>query len=284
MDVRTISAFPLDLEFVCHFDDKIYSSKLVMEKIQKLIDPQTIYWYFGPYGLSDSGAHFYKKNFLHPLENKSITWLYDLTAWRSLRAKNLSFEDNKFLKKINDFGLTAIKTVTSKGFFEWLNSENNPEIIAYVNDTIFKRESIFKASESHAPSNIKICEVFESHSKMLEEIKDLDCQKVYSALQYLEGIYLITLIAEKKFKEDATEVNISFVLPNDEQKYYNQKTFELDARFILQHKLAQISNLKKLTVYFHSFSFNFITDRPYLGGKIIEEKNVAVNLFQKTKI
>lgn len=136
--------------------------------------------------------------------------------------------------------------------------------------------------------DIRIGEIFNQSSEMLKPIFDVDCNKAYSAFQYLEAIYLITHIVDARLSlpNADKEINIAFVLPNDENKYYNPENammIQEDIRVISSLKFGQALNEKKLNVSFIPFGYKHIDSRPYLDGKTITSMDRSYFENQKTK-
>jgi hypothetical protein len=263
---------------------KNLSRQELIQAIAQVQKPQVIFWYIGEYGLREQGVNYYKKDLKKILEtdNQSTCVLYDLTAWAALKDKTKSlYDSNSNMERISQFGISGLKTLKSNDFFEWLEKENNPKTVSYFQDVVLKRPFIFKASQGFPNTNIKIGEVFKKGCPILTPHFERDCGKSYSALQYLEGYYLISQLVEEGISQGLSEINLIFALPNDEWKYYEDKDNSLmqDVSSLTKEKLCEKTKNLKVNILF--YTFNFTQDsrsRPYNAGS----KNI--DTIQKSQI
>jgi hypothetical protein len=122
-----------------------------------------------------------------------------------------------------------------------------------------------------------IGDIFRRQCAVLEELYEKSASKCYSALQYLEGIYLVQTLIRKVLeqKSETKEINLVFALPNDEHLYYwnEQGQFAKDVETILEEELGAELKNKRVNVMFYAFQFGKnSSNRPYNTGQTnIEE-------------
>lgn len=248
----------------------------LIDEISKIPKPQVMLWYFGVDGLKKEGVNFYKKNLskILNLSNEATCSLYDLTAWGAL--KNRSVEITAFntnALSINQFQISRLACVLSCEFFGWLKKEEDPAIVSYINNVILKREFIFKGSEDYNAGEIKVGEIFQNSCPLINNILERDSIKSYSALQYIEGCYLVLRMVESQI--DNAEINLVFALPNNENDYYQdeEKSFKKDVTALLQEKFKERLKNKRVNLFFLAFKFGKTSigrpnnKRPYTAGR-----------------
>lgn len=98
----------------------------------------------------------------------------------------------------------------------------------------------------------------------LEELGNQDTALAYSALQYIEGLYLVSRIVQSQ-----RNPNIVFILPNDEHKYYVAENggFETDLRQVLIAQEGLDVSRRRITVSVQTFTYMDAQNaRPYIGS------------------
>lgn len=265
--VKTV--FPCQGPCSLSLDTTIHESTVAMAKMNELENPQMILWYAGESSLVEEGATFYKNEILSHLNRPGKFHLYDLASWEGLRKKKAKITtETKMSQRINTLKLSHIVAIHSADFLKDLATENNPEVIAYYNDIIFKDPLLFTNSIDRKINGILVQDKMPVSA--LKAIHGMDTAQTYSALQYLEGIYLVKRIVQASQGE---ENNIVFLLPNDEYKYYVTPNLSRDMNAVLSN--SGILN-KKINIFFKSFQFGkSIKDRPYImKGKKVNEKTI----------
>jgi hypothetical protein len=100
-----------------------------------------------------------------------------------------------------------------------------------------------------------------------------DTGKFYSSLQYVEGCFIIQTILERIFckpiAHSQKRVDIQFILPNDEYKYYFDlhSTFQKDVHYIVAHTCSLLG-VDSISVNVEFLTYPFGDDfskRPYNG-------------------
>lgn len=214
----------------------------------------------------EEGAKFYRDEIFNHYSSGKFH-LYDLAAWEGLRKfKSKITAENKITPEINRLALKKYSAIASAAFLDDLAEEKNPKVISYYNNVILKNPALMVHSATRRKNNVLIKEKLPGES--VKEIHDLDTASAYSALQYLEGIYLIKKIIQDRHGKDT---NIVFLLPNDEYKYYTTPELEKDVNTILGFTMSHIPEVR---VLFKSFKFgDDIHLRPYImkGAKVTTE-------------
>lgn len=155
--------------------------------------------------------------------------------------------------------------IKSSEFFKWLISEKNEKIICYIKK-IFNRTELYEVSKDYKNSNTTIKDIF-GNIQIFDDIKDKDSAKCYSVFQYIEMLFLISNFVLNNRSND--NVNLWFLLPNDETKYYTYKYFNNDIVCML--KFMNID--AQPNVNFLPFVYGKKLDhRPYLFGKKYVDK------------
>lgn len=252
-------------------------------EIAKLANPQVILWYIGPQGFKEEGANFCRdrvRNMLK-LPNKPECYLYDLTAWGAFAEIERTINEvNANVNVINDFAIERLRCFPSQDILQSMQKEENGKIVKYVQDIVSQRSFIFKASENQDPVNKTVLEVFngccpmlngycpilQGREKVKTEILKLDAAKAYSAVQYIEGLYLVERMIKECLRKGLPEINIVFALPENEWKYYqdSSQSFFADLAVFLKERFGKVLLGKTVNVMFYTFSCP--PKRYYLAG------------------
>lgn len=251
----------------------------MLKDISLLEQPEVIFWYIGEYGLKTEGVNFYKKRLMQPMSKiapQANCRLYDLTAWKALRDRDVPLSAyNPNVDRINGFSMPNLSCMKSSEFFSWLNDDQSSETsknrLGYLCNFVTNRDFIFKASKLKSDNKIQMAELFPFGGEN-------DTAKWYSALQYMEGLYLVEKIfsqACEKFRrtgDDNAPCNIVFALPNDEYKYYEDpnNNFVRDIKILLSNRGEFIG--REINIFFYCFKFNKLENRPYNAGKAVIEE------------
>jgi len=257
-------------------------------KIQKILsqtdNPQIIVWFSGEDGLSIRGVDFYNKNLIKRLEQKRLTYnlyLYDLYAWVGLKgdAQRL-FACNPILKNTPKNPLVSF--LYSANFFLGLFDARDKDFFASIFQTL-ERKFIFDCSQKYIQmdplkylnkrSFLDIGSKIESVPEFLMQTENAakDTGLLYSALQYLEGLWLTREIVRTNIFRGNRSINIIFLLPKGESTYYrpsngNSEYFRSDLEYFLRTdlRILQLADLN-ITVCFKEFEYSANgTSRPYV--------------------
>lgn len=230
-------------------------------KVSHLDSPDIVIWYIGTSGLKESCARFYQREIIDPIltnSSRSIFWLVDLTAWSALKDKNSSISNySSISEKINGFCDFRIKCFKSSDFFGRIECINNIDFISYFQRAL-SRNSLWINSKDFKDNDIYVKDVFGSNCNLMSVFNDRMASKSYSMLQYLEGCFIIEeIVMENVLIRKKSDIQIVFLLPNDETKYYqcDSESFIKDIRFTLLNSLRDLFGKLKISVDFFSFNY-----------------------------
>lgn len=250
----------------------------ILEETSGMKDPQVYLWYIGCNGFRTESASFYKDLLTAFLERKIKCNLYDLTAWGAFKETRFRLEQsNKNVERINSLALGCLQAIKSSDFFLWLKNENNTKTSEYLKSTVLVRKEIFKPSESREDTKVTLGEVFNRNCPVFEKEYDRNSAKAYSAVQYIEGYYLIQKAVETRLDQEI--INIVFALPNDEWKFYAKEEgcFANDIHELLQATFGDKLKGKRVNIFFSCFKYQIElgkvnqNDRPYNEGGTIKK-------------
>jgi len=229
--------------------------------------PLDIYcWYEGPQGLPRSGATFYKESFFEPLlrQKEDVTLnIYSLKGWDFGRtASNMC--DTPLGKAINRLNNVAIQALYSSSFFQYsLSIPQESPLYRLVLEELPKKQWLAELSKGYKPKGQSVAHLLEEQPSLFDAIRDLDVSEGYSYMQYIEGYYLIKKAVEKAINQDLSKVQVAFVLPNDEGKYY--KDLPQDLEPMLQADFGQALNSMEIDTSFLFFPYgDKLSARPYI--------------------
>lgn len=206
------------------FSDPI-SSEEVVRNLALIGGPIDIYcWYEGTQGLPKRGAQFMKEEILEPLFSlkKDVKlYLYSLRAWDFKNNINNMCISTTLGEAINRIHQTAIECLYSSSFFRYCAqvSTDSP-LYAFFNQELIKKKELIKLSAHERIIGCKVAALFDHHHSLFDCIKEWDVASAYSLMQYVEGYYLIRESVKKGLLKGQKKINVAFVLPNDEGKYY----------------------------------------------------------------
>jgi hypothetical protein len=252
----------------------------IIKNLQNIPNLQIVLWYIGCYGLKKTCVEFYKKFIISPtLETTFNTtfWLVDLTAWNSFKIKKNSINHyNSCSTTIDSFPAKIIKSLKSSSIFEKMCNINCMLEINYLK-TALARDFLIQPSQHFSKSLVQIDEIFPKNSWIATHFLGQDTAKTYSIFQYLEAYLIIDeLITKVAPSPESNSLEIAFLLPNDELKYYRDQanSFQKDIEFLLT-KRAHISPIN-LKIKFFNFQYgNSPEHRPY---------NAPGKTFKKNKL
>lgn len=247
---------------------------------QQIDCPHIILWYIGCYGLKKEGVEFYKNFVINPIRksNQNATfWLVDLTAWNAFKTTSGSISKyNSCCNVIDDFGDKKLKCIKSSFIFNKMCELSCETELAYLKQ-VLSRDFLFEASKKFPFSHLCIGDIFPRDSWISAEYFACDSAKMYSAFQYLEAYFIVEEIVIKHVMKGANSLDLVFLLPNDEFKYYQfqENSFRRDVHFLLAKRVPDL-NLK-LNIQFISFNFGENQqNRPYnMPGKTLKQKHLT---------
>lgn len=182
-----------------------------------------VYWYIGKNGFKKGAVNYYQPILSKNISNGILPFIVDLTAWKALDKEKKGKKKKQKIYKISDYHESAIsldaekiKTLLSGEYFTLLKKVTEQDQVFPLLKDIANRSSLRELSNGYDDAGKTIKDLFEGNCPALEDIYHLDTAKTYSILQYIEMLFYIEMILTKKKDIE----RISFILPNDEFKYY----------------------------------------------------------------
>lgn len=226
-------------------------------------------WYEGPSVITKLGAKFLKEKLFEPLYNRkgdAKLLLYSLEAWNFQRNVNSMNETTPKGIRINSINKIFIECIYASSFFKFCTQYNQEApLYRLVNEELPRKQWLAELSANRNPRGKTIKEIFDQQPTLVDCIKEWDVCKSYSILQYLEGYYLIREALIKGLEQEKQKIQVAFVLPNDEAKYYQDLPEDIEK--MLKAEFGEKLNGLELNVYFRFYEYgSSISSRPYLGS------------------
>lgn len=201
------------------------SPELVVKNLASIGGPIDIYcWYEGSQFLPQLGANFMKTSLFEPLyklNQDAKLYLYSLKAWDLKKSISKMPSSTPLGEAINRINKAAIECIYSFSFFQYCTEiRKESGIYEFLNEELPKKKWLFTLSENQRKKGTTVAELFCERTSLFDSIKDLDVSAAYSPMQYVEGYYLIQESVRKGLLNGQKKIQIAFVLPNDESKYY----------------------------------------------------------------
>lgn len=209
----------------------------------KYANPQMIVWYSGEDGLTKRCFDFYQSQLINKLysgENKNKDWclyLYDLWAWRGLKCSlDVLLDQKQGMRWLDEHS----EVIPSGTFFASL-LHNDSFMAAFfkkiMDDTLKEgpRAFIFDKSKTYPDNHQSFIGLFKGYNQgsscsLLAHPAFLypktgtggfkDTAKSYSALQYLEGLWLAIQMIQQNVNNGIRNIQLFFILPTGETDYY----------------------------------------------------------------
>lgn len=224
-------------------------------------------WYEGSQYLPKTGALFMKRQFFDPLYRlnpKAKLCLYSLRAWNFKKNVGEIKATTPLGEAINRINTQAVECIYSSSFFEYCRQISKSELSTFLSQELPKKEWLFQLSKNSRKKNMTMNDFFNHQSSLFDCIKDLDVSSAYSAMQYIEGFYLIQESVRKGILKNQQKILISFILPNDESKYYLDLPKDIEKMLHLEFKEKLID--LEIRIFFYFFKYGESTaSRPYIG-------------------
>lgn len=243
------------------------SPNLIVKKLISIKGPVDIYcWYEGPYYLPKSGAQFMKNCIFEPLyksKQDAKLCLYSLKAWSKENIADMK-PSEPLGKAINRINTAVVQCIYSSSFFQYcMEVSKESSLYAFIKEELPKKKWLFNLSEGRKPTGITVAKLFSDRTSLFDCIKNLDLALAYSPMQYVEGYYLIQESVKKGLLEGEKKIEIVFLLPNDESKYYVDFTNDIET--MLQLDFGKDLMGIEIRISFHFFKYGeVLTLRPYV--------------------
>lgn len=233
----------------------------VINSLATIKGPVDIYcWYEGPTCLPINGATFMKKYLFEPLfalKKDAKLFLYSLNGWNfntKTFAANIS-PTTALGRAINTINNAAIECIYASSFFNYCTktAENAP-IYSIIKKELPNKTWLSDLSKDRIPIGMTIEKFFNQTISLLDCIAEKDVINSYSQLQYVEGYYLIREAISRGLDQKQQKIEIAFVLPNDEAKYYQD--YPQDIEKMLQADFGDTLNDMEINIRFRFFKYD----------------------------
>jgi hypothetical protein len=136
-------------------------------------------------------------------------------------------------------------------------------VVRFMDEQFPQKSWLQNLSEGRRKEGITVDQLFDKASPF-NWLKDVDVSDAYASLQYIEGFYLVREVVKKALEKRQAQINVAFVLPNDESKYYRE--FPLDVQKVLPMWFGTALDKVEVKIYFKCFKYGEVDERPYLGN------------------
>jgi hypothetical protein len=236
-------------------------------EICKIRGPVDVYtWYEGPHSLPMSGARFMREELLQPLyklKPNAKIFLHSLKAWDFTKTVSEMPLSTPLGDAINRIHTLAIHCIYSTSFFRFAKRGPQHPLHAFLSAELPKKEWLQALSAGYKPSERTVGKLFDDAPSLFDCLRDRNAASAYSAFQYVESYYLLRQSVARALQEQRKEVDVVFMLANDEAKYY--RDFPTDAETMLTLEFGE--QLKHLTIHVRFYFFRYLDSlkrRPYI--------------------
>ncbi len=242
--------------------------ELIVNQLASIEGALDVYfWYEGSLYLPESGARFMKEQIFSPLyqlKQDVKLYLYSLRAWDFKKGITSIPSSTPLGEAINRINTTALECIYSSSFFQYCaQASKEGGLYTFLSEELPKKQWLFELSGNKSTIGATLGDFFNHQPSLFDCIKDLPLASAYSSIQYVEGYYLVRESVKKGLLHKEKRIEIAFVLPNDESKYYRDlpKDIETMLRLDFEKDLADI----EITIRFLFFKYgDSIDSRPYI--------------------
>lgn len=250
---------------------EICSPDAVVKQLASTKGRLDIYWWYeGPKCLPESGALFMKKELFAPLyrlKRDVKLCLYSLRAWGFEETMSTMPSSTTIGEAINRINKVAVECFYSTSFFCYcMQIPKESDLYKFVNDELPKKEWLRKISAKRDEKGLSVSAFLDNKPSVFDCIKEMDVHKAYSFMQYFEAYYLVQESVRRGLSKGQKKIEIAFVLPSDEAKYYVDLPNEIEKMLKMDfgNDLTDI----EINISFRFFKYKRRRDaRPYLSEK-----------------
>lgn len=240
----------------------------VVESLASAEGPLDVYcWYEGRGDLPKVGAKFMTDALFAPLfERKQDARLHlcSFKNWSFEKTPSQMAPSTPLGDAINRIHEKAVKCIDSSAFFRYCQAapKQNPHLSQFINQELsLKQQGVV----SRRICDKKVGEIFEQQSSLFDSIRDRDAGSSYPLMRYVEGYYLVQDAVTRGLCLGQEKIQIAFVLPNDEDRFY--KDFPQDLGKMLDLDFQEALSGIQVVVSFHFFEYGTSNlARPYNMG------------------
>lgn len=248
------------------------SPEIIVNNLASMEGLMDVYcWYEGSQCLPKEGANFMEKTIFKPLyklKPDAKLYLYSLKAWEFKKNIGSMPSSTPLGEAINRVNKAAIECIYSSSFFQYCIEipKENERIYEFLNEELPNKKWLFNLSGNQRKKGMTTGELFNKQISLFDCIKDLDVSAAYSLMQYVEGYYLIQESVRKALSNGQKKIQIAFVLPNDESKYYLD--YPKDIEYMLQLDFGKDLSDVNINISFQFFKYgDSLTARPYIDKR-----------------
>lgn len=233
----------------------------VIKSLATIEGPVDIYcWYEGPACLPIKGATFMQKYLFEPLfeiKKDAKLFLYSLNGW-NFNSKTIAGNippTTALGRAINAINKVAIECIYASSFFNYCTkTADDAPIYRFIKKELPKKTWLSDLSQDRTPIGMTIRDFFNQAISLLDCINERDVIKSYSMLQYVEGYYLIREAINRGLEQRQQKIEIAFMLPNDEAKYFQD--YPQDIEKMLQADFGDTLNDMEINIRFRFFKYD----------------------------
>ncbi len=245
--------------------------EVIVKQLASIEGPVDVYfWYEGSQCLPQSGAVFMKERIFDPLyklKHDVKLNLYSLRAWDFKRNISTIPNSTSLGEAINRINTIAVECIYSSSFFRYcMQVSKESDLYAYINDELPKKDWLLQLSADKEKTGKTVSVFFSERSSLFDCIKDLDISSAYASMQYVEGYYLIQESIKKGLSKGQKKIEIAFVLPNDESKYYLDLPKDIEKMLELDFGKALAGVEINISFQFFQYGDSLIA-RPYIDKR-----------------
>ena len=241
----------------------------IVEDIAKKKGPVDVYsWFEGIEYVPRKGAAWMRENFFEPLFAKKkdcFLRLYSLKdSWKFDKTIKQMPSSTPAGAAINGLGNPAVSCMYGFDFFRFCQAiPKSSGLYGFVNEELPKKTWLFDLSKDKIRPCKTVSQLFDGESSLFDCIKAKNCTAAYSAMQYYEGYYLVRESVRKGLSNRQECIQIAFVLPNDEGKYYQE--FSKEIAKMLRSEFGDALEGIEIDISFYYFRYGKLEDRPYIS-------------------
>ena len=250
----------------------------VVEDLAHIKGPLDIYcWYEGFDSIPKAGASFMKQSIFEPLfalKRDVKIYLCSLKSWDFTKSLSHMETSTALGEAINQINIADIECIYSRSFFQYCTRVSSDSgVYHFINEIPFKR-----LSADTNKCGMRIDELLDFQPSLLDGIADLDARSAYPFLRYIEAYYFVRESVRKGLRANKSKITIAFALPNDEGKYYQE--FSKDLEKILLLDFGQHLSDIKIAIVFQFFQYGASShEKPHRGQDLPKVRPEEIHTY-----
>lgn len=254
----------IQLQMVC----EPYPAESIIKGLSSIKGPLDVYfWYEGTRSLPKLGAQFMTEQLFKPLyklKQDIKLCLYSLKAWNFSKVVSKMPFKTPLGEAISSINSKALECIYSFSFFQFCAQPiKQKRLYTFLSEELPKKEWLVKLSSTQQKKGITVGAFFNNQSSLFDCIAGLKLSCAYSAMQYVEAYYLVQESVKKGLANGQKRIEIVFVLPNDESKYYVDLAKDIESMLELDFGKALLGIEVNITFHFFQYG-NSESARPYI--------------------